>query len=178
MSPTTTSSPPSSAAAPRSTSAARKPPTAPSIVFLGLIDGANGNDTFYVDDADDTLLDTYTAERHEHAKAMIDLSMTFGAITPLHAPPELIEVVTHTALFSGYCYTQVADTFRRTVMVLAGRNDSTGCFSQSRINSQFRLALHEVAARGDQSRDSPDFRLRFRFRGHFGWKITIHAFSD
>lgn len=30
--------------------------------------------------AADTLLDTYTAERHEHAKAMIDLSMTLGTI--------------------------------------------------------------------------------------------------
>lgn len=31
-------------------------------------------------DATEDLLDTYTAERHEHAKAMIDLSMTFGTI--------------------------------------------------------------------------------------------------
>lgn len=31
-------------------------------------------------DATDDLLDTYTAERHEHAKAMIDLSMTFGTV--------------------------------------------------------------------------------------------------
>lgn len=31
-------------------------------------------------DADDSLLDTYTAERTEHAKAMIDLSLTLGAI--------------------------------------------------------------------------------------------------
>ncbi len=31
-------------------------------------------------DATEQLLETYTAERHEHAKAMIDLSMTFGTI--------------------------------------------------------------------------------------------------
>lgn len=36
--------------------------------------------TVLAGEADDTLLDTYDVERRDHAKAMIDLSMTFGSI--------------------------------------------------------------------------------------------------
>lgn len=36
--------------------------------------------TILAGDADDALLDTYDVERRDHAKAMVDLSMTFGSI--------------------------------------------------------------------------------------------------
>lgn len=42
--------------------------------------------TVLAGDADDTLLDTYTAERKEHATAMVDLSMTFGKFIKVTNP--------------------------------------------------------------------------------------------
>ena len=75
----------------------------------------------------------------------------------LHVEPDL-RVSYYTDLFGNRC-AQLADAFRRAVMISAGLDQLISSLGQPWIDRQFRLALYEIATWRDQSRDGPDFRL-------------------
>lgn len=72
-------------------------------------------------------------------------------------------------------FAQVAHTFRRAVVIATRLYELFRSPGQFRIDRQLGLALYEISAWGNESRNGPDFRLRFR--GHFPARVQKKFFS-